>query len=161
MEKFQIIQEEVALSLRAQALEDAADDPDAGEFHWRRVPGTAALAATNLIAGLIVFDIDAFVDVLVLDYLGRAGGPVFWGAFFLVAGLFLGASCIRRKWWLLNVGSTVSLFAWTATCLAIVAAWFTGTAGLSPVGLALAFWMVAGQGSMLITPLVARGRGLD
>ena len=127
-------------------------------FHWRRVPGTAALALTNLIAGLLLFDIDQFSDVMILGYLTRAGGPYIWGALFMVAGLLLTVACVTRRWMPLNVGSVLSLFAWTATSLAIIAAWLTGTR-LSPVGLALAVWMVAGQATMLITPLIARGRG--
>ena len=127
-------------------------------FHWRRVPGTAALAATNLVAGLIIFNIDQFAEVMIMTYLTRAGGPYVWGVLFLVAGIALTVACVTRRWLPLNIGSVVSLFAWTATSLAIIAAWITGTP-LSPVGLALAVWMVSGQATMLITPLIARGRG--
>ena len=128
-------------------------------FHWRRVPGTAALALTNLVAALIIFDIDEFAHVLVLGYMTRAGRPYIWGFLFLTAGIALTVACVTRRWLPLNVGSVLSLFAWTATSLAVVAAWLTG-APLSPVGLALAVWMVGGQAAMLITPLVARGRGI-
>ena len=133
------------------------DDPD--RFHWRRIPGTAALAITNLIAGMLVFDLAPFSDVVILAYIARFGGPQVWALFYLFAGVMLTVACATRRWVWLNMGSFVSLFVWTATSLAIATAWLTSPAGLSPVGLALAFWMVGGQAAMLITPLIAPTRG--
>jgi hypothetical protein len=132
------------------------DDPS--RFAARRIPGTAALTLTNLVAGLIVFNLARFNTEFVLSYLGTWAGPSVWGGVLLTSGLFLAGACVTRRWLLLNVGSVLSLFAWTAAALALLGAWLSDTVQLSPIALGLWVWMVAGQAAMLITPLTLRGR---
>lgn len=131
---------------------------DEHRFHWRRVPGTAALAVTNLIAALVLVDASAFNDATALVFVRTFGGPNIWGFWFATAGVLLTVAALSRRWWALNVGSVISLFAWSAVCVAVVAATVVGEASLSPVALALAWWMFAGQVAMLIAPLLFHGR---
>jgi len=149
------------LSTRAEELIAASDEPSPGRFHWRRVPGTLALAITNLIGAALLFDITRYAGTPVLFYIHRFGGTAFWGAVFLLSGVFLLAAAVTRRWLPLNLGSFLSLFGWSATSIGVIMTGIIGSTTLSPVAYALAFWMVSGQATMLITPLVARGRGLE
>lgn len=132
-------------------------DPRPGRMHWRRVPGTSALAITNGIAALSIFDFDVFTDVLVLSYLASWGGAALWASLYLTSAVLLTVAAITRRWLPLNIGSVLSLFAWSTTGLAIVLLWASGGSGISPIALAMVWWMVAGQATMLAVPLMSRG----
>lgn len=138
----------------AQAL--ARDEPQPGRFTSRRVPGTAVLGVTNLIAAQILLTGDTFVEAEALVYLRQIGSEFAWGASFAMSAVLLLVACFNRRWSLLNAGSVISLFVWTAAGVSLFAAWLTGNALLSPIALALAFWMVAGQAAMLVVPLLGR-----
>lgn len=133
-------------------------DPRPGRMHWRRVPGTVTLAIANGIAGISLLDLDAFTDVLVIAYLSRWGGPDLWAGLHVVAAVLLTVAAITRRWWPLNVGGALSLFAWGTTGVAVVLLWASGGPGISPVALAMVWWMVVGQATMLAVPLIRRGR---
>lgn len=141
---------------RADDLSEASEDPFPGRFHWRRVPGTLALAIANLIATFVYLDVGASARAPVV---ARLGGSVTWGFAFGLSAAFLFAAILTRRWSLLNVGSVLSLFAWTATSSSIFLLWLTGVGYVSTITLALIWWMFAGQFAMLVTPLIARGRG--
>jgi len=128
----------------------------AQRFAVRRIPGTAILAITNLIAATLLVNPDRFGEVAALTYVRMLGGDHVWGFWFLAGGLFLTVASFTRRWWLLNVGSVISLFAWTAVAFSLMASAVTGQADLSPIAIALAWWMFAGQIAMLIVPLLAR-----
>jgi hypothetical protein len=135
------------------------DDPRPGRLPLRRVPGTAALGATNGIAALIAIDSEAFSTVLSLAYLQRAAGERVWAAAFAASAVLLTAAVIGRRWWTLNVGASLSLFLWVATGMSIIATWASGEAPISSIALAMVWWMIAGQASMLIVPLLDRTAG--
>lgn len=130
-------------------------------FHWRRIPGTLALATTNLIAGLLILDKEAFETNIVTSSAASMAPPGFYASLFLMAASTLFLATIMRNWSLLNIGSGTSLFVWTFVSAAIVIAWASGTLILTPLALALLFWIVVGQATMLFVPLIARGRGFE
>lgn len=130
-------------------------------FHWRRVPGTLALALTNLIAAaLVVFSTTFEVAPVTVKAAGVAPAWV-WGVLFGISGAFLALSVVTRRWTHLNIGSALSLFLWTFMLSQVLLGWLTGHFTLSPVAVALMFWMFAGQATMLFAPLWARGRGYE
>ena len=139
---------------RAEELVDKADEPGRGKFAWRRIPGTAALSITNLMASGLLLDARVFEVTPYLAFVRTIFPARAWGALFLFSGVTLLVATVTQRLWWLNVGSVVSLFVWTAVCLASGAAWFTGQIDLSPIAGALYFWMMAGQAAMLFTPLV-------
>lgn len=147
-------QHERDLDRIAHAL--ARDEPQPGRFTKRRVPGTAVLGITNLIAAQILLVGDVFGGAEALVYLRQIGSEFVWGASFAMSSALLLAACFTRRWALLNAGSVISLFVWTAVGVSLFAAWLSGNALLSPIALALAFWMVGGQAAMLVVPLLGR-----
>lgn len=143
------------MMLRADEL--SAAQPGPGRMAWRRVPGTAALAGTNLMAAGLLVDHSSF-DASAVHIIARTLMPAqAWGALFLISGVCLVVAAITRRLVWLNVGSVISLFAWTAISLSTFAVWLAGDVSLSPVAGALFVWMVAGQASMLIVPLLGDG----
>ena len=126
----------------------------------RRVPGTLILGLTNLIAGLFVVDLGLFVDSFISVYLGRIMPVGIWGTLFLISGAFLVVSGFYRRWWVFNFGATLSLFLWGAVSISIFASWAANRASLSPIALAMAWWMLAGQVAMLIVPLYKKWEDL-
>lgn len=146
---------------RADDLADelAAAEPASGRMLARRIPGTVALAVTNLMGAGLLID-NAEFELNPLHAVARAFLPAeAWGALFTVAGVCLTVAVFTRRLIWLNVGSTVSLFAWIAVSLSLMAVWLAGDVTLTPLAGALLMWMVAGQASMLFTPLLGRGRG--
>lgn len=144
---------------RRHATRRAADrDPRPGRMHWRRIPGTAVLAITNGIASLTLLDLDVFTDVLVLTYLASWGGASLWAGLYAASAALLTVAAVTRRWWPLNVGGVLSLFAWGTTGLAIVLLWGAGGPGISPIALAMVWWTIAGQATMLAVPMLDRGR---
>lgn len=139
---------------RAEELILDADEPGHGRFAWRRIPGTAALASTNLMASGLLLESSVFSATPYLVYVRTVAPAWMWGVLFLLSGITLLIAALTRRLVWLNVGSVVSLFVWTAVCTAGIAAWITGQVTLSPVAGALYFWMMAGQAAMLFTPLV-------
>ena len=143
------------MMLRADELDAAQPKP--GRMAWRRVPGTAALAGTNLMAAGLLVDVGSF-DASSVHIIARTLMPAeAWGALFLLSGVCLVVAAITRRLGWLNAGSVISLFAWTAISLSTFAAWLGGDVPLSPVAGALVVWMVAGQAAMLIVPLLGDG----
>ena len=130
-------------------------------FHWRRIPGTVALATTNFIAGLLIFNKGAFESHLVTSAAAGVAPGGFYSTLFFLSAFTLLLATILRNWPLLNIGSGISLFVWTFICVSIFIAWASGTVTLTPLALALFFWMVIGQATMLFVPLIARGRGTE
>ena len=139
---------------RSKELILQTDEPGHGRFAWRRVPGTAALAFTNLMASGLLLESSVFETTPFLVFARTISPAWVWGALFLVSGIVLFIAALTQRLVWLNVGSVVSLFVWTAICLAGIAAWFIGQVALSPIAGALYFWMMAGQAAMLFTPLV-------
>jgi len=131
------------------------DYPRPGRMPPRRIPGTAVLAITNLIAATTIIYHDWYGDVQALIYLTAWAPPIVMNSLFLFAGMLLTAAVITRRWWVLNVGAGLSLFVWTATAGAILATWALTEGSYSPIALALAWWMAAGQAAMLFSPLLA------
>lgn len=125
-------------------------------MHWRRIPGTAALAVTNAIAALSGLDLSVFQQIMVLAYLDRFGGGAFWAALFATSAILLAVAAITRRWSPLNIGGALSLFAWTSTGAAIIAVWASGEVGISPIALAMVWWTIVGQVTMLAIPLLDR-----
>lgn len=149
--------EHTALEQRADELINVAakDETPPGRFHWRRVPGTLSLAVANVMSAGVLLDTRIFNTADIHVY-SRALAPAWvWGTIFLAAGLFLTAAVMTRRWFLLNIGSALSLFVWTAISVAAMLAWLFGRVEVSPIASALLLWMTAGQAAMLITPLVA------
>lgn len=145
---------------RAEELINHAHEPSVGFFAWRRIPGTTSLALTNLLAAGLLFDNSVFSQASVLIFARTLAPAWVWGAAFLVSSIALLIAVFTRRLGWLNLGGSISLFAWTAVSVAGIVAWFTGEVELSPVAGGLFFWMVAGQASMLITPLLGHGRGV-
>ena len=142
---------------RRHDIRRAADPPPRpGRMHWRRIPGTVALAVTNALAALSGLDLSVFQQIMVLAYLDRYGGGAFWAGLFAASAVLLAVAAITRRWWPLNVGGALSLFAWTSTGAAIVATWAAGEAGISPIALAMVWWVLVGQATMLAVPLLDR-----
>lgn len=139
---------------RAEELIFDADEPGHGRFAWRRIPGTAALSITNLLAAGLLMESSVFETTPFLVFARTISPAWVWGSLFLFSAITLLVAVLTRRLVWLNVGSVVSLFVWTAVCLAGIAAWFTGEAELSPVAGALYFWMMGGQAAMLFTPLI-------
>jgi hypothetical protein len=135
------------------------EDLRPGRMPWRRIPGTTALATTNLIAAGLILDVGIFTSVSALAYLHRVVDAAVWASLFAISAGMLIAAVIWRRWWALNIGAALSLGLWTATGISVVAAWVTGSTVVSPIALALVWWMLAGQASMLIVPLLDRTRG--
>jgi len=143
---------------RHDELEYKAAEPSTGLFSWRRIPGTSALAMTNLLAAGLFFD-NEFFDISNVHVIARAIMPhEMWASLFAVSGLLLLYAAFTRRLLFLNIGGAISLFVWTAISVAGISSWMTGQTELSPIAGALFFWMMAGQASMLIVPLVGRGR---
>lgn len=80
------------------------------------------------------------------------GGPL------LVSALLLAVAAVTRRWTPLNIGGALSLFVWSTTGLAIVLLWASGGPGISTIALAMVWWSIAGQATMLVVPMVSRGR---
>lgn len=136
-------------------MEREDEVPPPGYFLWRRIPGTGALAITNLIAADLLFS-PAQYEVSPVFTVARMIFPSeVWAFFFGLSGLFLLIAVLTRRWFWLNIGSVMSLFAWTAISVAAFSAWLLDDVQLSPIAGALFFWMIAGQAAMLIVPLVA------
>lgn len=128
-------------------------------MHRRRIPGTLALALTNVMGAGLLVDTRQF-DRITVHEISRSFLPAqAWGALFAVAGICLLVAALTRRIGWLNVGSTLSLFAWTAVSLSVLTVLLAGDAALSPVAGALFVWMVAGQAAMLFTPLLGDRRG--
>lgn len=143
---------------RAEELIFDADEPEHGRFAWRRVPGTAALSITNLLAAGLLMESSVFETTPFLVFARTISPAWVWGALFLASGVMLFIAALTQRLVWLNVGSVVSLFVWTAICVAGLSAWFTGQVALSPIAGALYFWMMAGQAAMLFTPLIEHVR---
>lgn len=122
----------------------------------RRVPGTAALATTNLLAGSIVFNYKAYESTQALLYLQKYVSLAVWGSLLFLSGLILLLSIVNRKWITLNIGACVSLFVWGTVALGMFMTWFRASSTLSPIAMALAWWMLTGQLAMLAAPLTVR-----
>jgi hypothetical protein len=118
------------------------------------------LGITNLIAGLFVFDLVVFSETFISIYLDQIMPVKAWGLLFLFSGLTLTGATMYRRWWLFNVGAALSLFLWGAVTISIFASWLADRTSLSPIALALAWWMLAGQMSMLIVPLYKKWEDL-
>ena len=132
-----------------------------GRMPTRRIPGVAALAATNLIAATIALAPTSWTTIIALRYMGGATAGFVWATLFAAAGLLLSAACVWRRWWMLNVGGVISLFVWTVVSVSIILVWaFNGGSRISPIAIAMAWWMPAGQATMLMTPLMGRTRGV-
>lgn len=134
-------------------------EPD--KFHWRRIPGTAALAVTNLIAASLMLFGDAFEVADITSKSAAVAPASTWGGMFLLSAIFLIASIFNRKWVYLNIGSAISLFLWTFMVAQVAFAVLVGATDVSPIAFALLWWMWAGQVTMLFTPLWTRGRGSE
>ena len=119
----------------------------------RRIPGTLALATTNLMASAIGYNSQSYMDIGVLRYVQRITPFPVWSGLFALSGSLLIAAVLTKRWSVFNVGAALSLFVWATVTLSIFAVWFRGGT-LSPIGLAMAWWMLIGQVSMLATPLV-------
>lgn len=135
---------------------DHDEIPKPGEFLWRRIPGTLALAMTNLLAAGLLLDSSVFDTSAVLIIARTVMSANMWGALFLLSGVTLLVATVNRKLLWLNIGSTISLFSWIAISLAGIMAWFFGEVELSPIAGGLFFWMMAGQAAMLVVPLIGR-----
>ena len=132
-----------------------------GRMPTRRVLGTAALAVTNLIAATIALDPTSWTTIVALRHMGGDRTGVLWAGLFAASGLLLAAACVWRRWWQLNVGGVISLFVWTLVSVSIILVWaFNGGSRISPIAIAMAWWMPAGQATMLMTPLMGRTRGV-
>ena len=147
---------------RRQHTRRAEDRPARpGRMPVRRRPGTAALAATNLIAATIALDPTSWTTIIALRYMGGDRTGVLWAGLFAASGLLLFAACVWRRWWQLNVGGVISLFVWTVVSVSIILVWASnGGSRISPIAVAMAWWMPAGQATMLMTPLMGRTRGV-
>jgi len=119
----------------------------------RRLPGIVVLGITNLIAGLFVFDVEVFSEAFIRVYLTSMVPLEVWSIFFFSSGLSLVFSGFYRRWWVFNIGATLSLFLWGAISTSIFVSLFTDRAEPSPITLAMAWWMLGGQVAMLIPPL--------
>lgn len=133
----------------------STDYPRPDRMPPRRAPGTTVLAITNLIAATTIINHDWYGGVQALQYLTVWVPPIVLNSLFLFAGLFLTAAVITRRWWVFNVGAGLSLFVWTATAGSIVFSWALTEGSYSPIAVALAWWMAAGQAVMLFAPLLA------
>lgn len=126
----------------------------------RQVPGAVVLGITNLIAGLFVFDLILFSPSFVNVYLSSIIVLPVWSMFFFISGATLTASGFYKRWWLFNVGATMSMFLWGAISTSIFFSLFTDHADPSPIKLAMAWWMIAGQMVMLNPPLYKKREDL-
>lgn len=124
----------------------------------RRVPGTLALASTNFLAAYVGFDPELYADVEALRYVQRITPFSIWAIVFLLSGLLLLLSTITRRWFVFNAGAVLSLFLWATVVFSLFAVWLRGTL-VSPIGLAMAWWMLVGQITMLAVPLFKRWGG--
>ena len=126
-----------------------------GRFGARRIPGTLALAITNLIAA------DALRSPSTLE-----SSPIHavnvellparvWGALWLIAGIGLIVAAITHRRHTLHLFGGLSLAVWSAISAGVITAWVTGQAHMTASGLALLWWMWAGVASMLLVPLIA------
>lgn len=127
-----------------------------GRFHWRRIPGTAVLAITNLFASIALFDAASFNGSA--DYARTTFEGRLWAVAFLLSFLFLVISIFTRRWTPLNVGSALSMFGWIAIGLTMLTSWVSGEVSLSPIVFPLIVWVIFGQMTMLFVPLLSRGR---
>ena len=132
--------------------------PVSNRMHWRRIPGTLVLAITNFIASTIALSPDVFEHTPVLFYVGRIANSIIWGSLFLLSAIFLTLGALTRRWLPFNIGAAMSLGIWTAIGAAILLSGITGTAEFSVIATAIVFWIVGGQATMLVVPLVSRGR---
>ena len=122
-------------------------------FSTRRIPGTLVLAATNLIAAWSWVDDTAF-RTSPLFAVARDFAPLpVWVTLWVVSAIGLVVAVVRRSLVVLHVSAALSMAVWSAAVAGIF--WATVVHGLSvsPVALALLFWMAAGQFSMFLAPL--------
>lgn len=130
-------------------------------FPFRRVPGTGSLALANLVASILLVSPDVF-DVGAVNSVAAGLAPSWvYGLVFFQAGAWLTLSLFTRRWTHLNIGSAISLFIWTFYVGLVVVSVMQGNVTFSPVAYALLVWMIAGQYTMLFSPLWygAKGKG--
>ena len=123
-------------------------------FSTRRLPGTIALAITNLIAADVCRNPSALesspIHVINVELLPAR----VWGALWLVAGIGLIVAAVTRRQHTLHLFGGLSLAVWSAISAGVITAWVTGQAHMTASGLALLWWMWAGVASMLLVPLI-------
>jgi hypothetical protein len=123
-------------------------------FSVRRVPGTLALAFTNLIAALSFVDSTAFGNAPLFET-ARDTAPLWvWAGAWFCSGLGLIVAALRRSLAWLHFSGGWSFAIWTAMTVGIAYGHFTDPAvDVSPVAAGLLWWVLVGQASMLIAPL--------
>lgn len=129
-------------------------------FHWRRIPGTLALAFANLIAATTLRDPDSMTNGAIhrvnVDLLPAR----VWGALWLVSALGLFAAAVTRRYALLHIFGAMSLAVWSAVVTGALVAIVKDDLPVSGVALALIVWMIVGPLTMILTPLISKGRGV-
>jgi hypothetical protein len=123
-------------------------------FSPRRIPGTLALAGTNLIAAWSVIDDQAF-RVSPLFSSARSLMPVWaWAALFALSAAGMIAAALARSLTLLHIFGGLSFCLWTIIITGILwMKYVDRDLVVSPIALGLFFWALAGQASMLLAPL--------
>lgn len=125
-------------------------------FSVRRIPGTLSLAATNVVASMVVVDQSRYQQSPVL-----VGAREFlpWQAWFALlfgSGVALVAAVVLRSLRVLHVAAAVSMGVWLAVVSTMIAAYLFGMIDpltMSPLAWALYLWMILGQASMILAPV--------
>lgn len=124
-------------------------------FRARRIPGTLALAITNLIAAFVLADQDSMRDQRVHRVAIDMAPPWLWGLLFLVAGVGLVAATLTLRRFLLHAFGALSLLGWVGiTVAAMLSDLLDNSFEFSPLALALFVWMLLGPLAMLLVPLL-------
>jgi hypothetical protein len=124
-------------------------------FSPRRIPGTLALALTNLIAAWSWFD-DAGFRESSLFRVARDFAPLWvWVAAWTVSAVGLVVACCRRSLLILHLAAGLSMATWGAMVAGIFwAKWFDRSLMVTPIAQSLLAWMVLSQLAMFLAPLL-------
>lgn len=125
-------------------------------FSPRRIPGTLSLALTNVMASLVVLDLDRYQSSPIL--VGPREFLPWWAWFTLLMGSGLGLilAVAVRSLTILHVSAGVSLSTWLAQVATMIVAFALGKVDpliMSPLAWSLYAWIVTGQASMVLAPL--------
>jgi hypothetical protein len=123
-------------------------------FSVRRIPGTLALALTNLVAAWTFVDDQSF-RTSALFQVARDTAPLWvWCLAWAGSALGLLVAIGRRSMTLLHVAAGVSFATWAALVIGIGYVGATNPdVTISPIAKAMFFWVLIGQAAMILAPL--------
>jgi hypothetical protein len=128
-------------------------------FSVRRIPGTLALALTNLTAAWAWFD--QSVRTSALFQVARDTAPLWvWCLAWAGSGLGLLVAIGRRSLAWLHVAAGISFATWAALVIGIGYVGATNSdVTISPIAKAMFLWVLVGQAAMILAPLAFRPHG--